>query len=80
MLKEGCPGSQEIRTPYPEEIRCFWCEATNEIWSDEPDTKCKSCGKTVARDMKTSCIEWCPAARECVGAEKYDRLMKALKG
>ncbi len=79
MIKEGCPGSKEIRNPYPTEIRCFWCDAPNEIWSDEAEMSCKSCGKTISRDMGFTCLQWCPAARECVGAEKYDRLMKAVK-
>ena len=26
--------------------------------------------------MKPTCLEWCPAAKECIGAEKYERLMK----
>ena len=80
MLKETCPGSSEIRTPYPEEIRCYFCGKANEIWSDEPDTQCAGCGKTISRDLKTSCIMWCPAAKECVGAEKYERLIKSMKG
>jgi DNA-directed RNA polymerase subunit RPC12/RpoP len=79
MFKEGCPGSSEIRTPYPEDIVCFWCDARNEIWSDEPEVTCKNCGKQIMRDMKSSCIEWCPAAKECIGVEKYERLMKAIK-
>lgn len=79
MAKNGCPGSAEIRSPYPEELRCVFCDRVNEIWSDEPETKCKGCGRTISRDMKESCIMWCPAAKECVGAEKYGRLIKALK-
>ncbi len=79
VFKESCPGSAEIRSPYPEEINCFWCETRNEIWSDEVEMDCKACGKKITREMKTSCIEWCPAARDCVGPEKYDRLMKARK-
>ena len=47
MFKEGCPGSAEIRTPSPEEIICFWCDARNEIWSDESEMKCKNCGKEI---------------------------------
>ncbi len=78
-LKEGCPGSKEIRTPYPEEIRCFWCGAVSEIWSDEVEIVCKGCKKTISRDMKPTCIEWCPAAKECVGEEKYERLMKGRR-
>jgi hypothetical protein len=29
--------------------------------------------------MRPTCIEWCPAARECIGSEKYERLMKRKK-
>lgn len=39
---------------------------------------CKGCGKQISRDMATTCIQWCPAAKECVGAEKYERLMRAF--
>lgn len=78
MLKESCPGSREIRSPYPEELVCVFCGGTAEIWSDEPDTACKSCGKTIDREMKPSCIQWCKFAKECVGAKKYERLIKAL--
>jgi len=76
MLRESCPGSREIRTPYPEEIRCFWCDTECEIWSDEVEIICSGCGKTISRDMKPTCLEWCPAARECVGDVKYERLMR----
>lgn len=79
MFKEGCPGSREIRNPFPEEIFCFYCHTLNEIWSDEVEIECKGCGKIISRDMKPTCLEWCPAAKECVGVEKYERLMKALK-
>jgi len=79
MFKESCPGSKEIRNPYPEEIVCFWCETSNEIWSDETETACKKCGKAISRDLGVTCLQWCPAARECVGTEKYERLMKTVK-
>jgi hypothetical protein len=78
MLKETCPGSREIRTPYPEELECIFCGHGNEVWSDEPDVVCGSCGRTVTRNLSDSCIMWCKAAKECVGADKYERLMKAL--
>jgi hypothetical protein len=79
MVRESCPGSSEIRSPYPEEIRCFWCDTVSEIWSDEVETVCKGCKRTISREMKPTCIEWCPAARECLGQEKYERLMKGRK-
>ena len=80
MFKEGCPGSAEIRTPKPEDIRCQNCGEKIEIWTDEPDTVCKKCGQVNARPLGVSCVEWCAFARECVGAEKYERLRKAKKG
>ena len=79
MFKEGCPGSIEIRSPKPEEIRCQKCGEKIEIWSDEPDTVCNKCGHVNARPIGDSCIEWCAYAKECVGAEKLERLKKALK-
>jgi hypothetical protein len=78
-MKESCPGSKEITNPYPEDLKCVFCGCLSEIWSDEPDTVCKGCGQTITRDMKPSCLQWCPAAKECVGAEKYERLIKKLK-
>lgn len=75
-MRESCPGSLEIRTPYPEDISCPFCYEKNEIWSDEPDMACKECGQIITRDMLPSCIEWCPSARECVGQQKYMRIMK----
>jgi hypothetical protein len=79
-LKESCPGSREIRSPYPEELKCVYCGQACEIWSDEVETLCKGCGKTLNRQMKPSCIEWCPAAKECIGLEKYERLTRARTG
>ena len=78
-MRESCPGSREITNPYPEDLVCVFCGQKNEIWSDEPDMACKKCGKNITRDMKPSCLQWCPAAKECVGAEKYERLMLKLK-
>ncbi len=80
MFKEGCPGSIEIRSPKPEDIRCQQCGEKIEIWSDEPDTACKKCGHLNARPIGTSCVEWCAFAKECVGAEKLEKLLKANKG
>lgn len=79
LFKEGCPGSAEIRSPKPEEIRCQKCGEKMEIWSDEPDSTCGKCGHVNARPLGSSCIEWCAFAKDCVGAEKYERLMTARK-
>ncbi len=79
MFKEGCPGSAEIRTPKPEDIRCQQCGEKIEIWSDEPETQCRKCGHMNSRPIGTSCIEWCAYAKECVGAEKLEKLLKSSK-
>jgi len=78
-LKQSCPGSREIREPFPQEILCPHCGAQVEIWSDEVETECHSCHKIVRREMSPTCIQWCPAARECVGDRKYEELIRALK-
>ncbi|MBF0345796.1 MAG: hypothetical protein HQL06_16405 [Nitrospirae bacterium] len=78
-MKESCPGSQEIRNPFPENLTCVYCGQHNEIWSDETEMNCGGCGKLISREMKVTCLNWCPAAKECVGIEKYERLMSAKK-
>ncbi len=78
-MKEGCPGSKEIKSPFPEEIVCVFCGGKVEIWSDETEAVCGGCGKVVTREMKPTCLEWCPAAKECVGEEKYNLLMKGIR-
>ena len=78
-MRESCPGSREIRTPYPEELVCPFCRVANEIWSDEPDMLCKGCGRSITRDMAQSCLQWCPSARECVGRDKFERIMAKMR-
>jgi hypothetical protein len=77
-LKQLCPGSREIRSPYPEEIICIFCGSAVEIWSDEVETECPGCHRMVNREMKPTCIQWCPAAKECIGAKKFEEIMKHL--
>ncbi len=79
MFKEGCPGSAEIRSPKPEDIRCQNCGEKIEIWSDESESECKKCGHLNSRPIGTSCIEWCAYAKECIGSEKLEKLLKAAK-
>ena len=73
-----CPGSKRIKTPFPEEIRCY-CGETVEIWSDEASTLCKNCNKQVTREMLSTCLDWCAMAKECVGEQKYRKYLQAKK-
>lgn len=70
-----CPGSSNIRTPFPSYKKCSSCDGEVEIWSNELKTQCPNCGATVFRENIPSCIEWCQVAKECIGEEKYNQLM-----
>lgn len=69
-----CPGSGAIKNPIPEYIECPWCKEEVEIWSDEVKTVCPSCKGVVFKDRMPSCVDWCKHAKECIGAEAYNRL------
>lgn len=75
-LRRSCPGSTEIKQPKPEYIPCPNCGEEVEIWSDELKVTCPGCKKEVSRERKSSCIEWCKYAKECVGEEKFQDWMK----
>jgi len=77
-LFRGCPGVTRIKELRPEYIDCPFCGTEVEIWSDEPLAKCPECGRQVTRSRGASCIDWCAHARECVGHERYERLMAML--
>ncbi|GAB4505956.1 MAG: hypothetical protein Kow00123_00940 [Anaerolineales bacterium] len=36
--------------------------------------RCRACGTVTTRDLPPSCVEWCPAALECVGPELYAKV------
>lgn len=78
-MKDKCPGSKEITSPTPEDIKCPRCGGVSEIWSDEPEIHCNFCGIELSRDMKTNCLKWCPAAKECVGSDKYEGIIRRMK-
>jgi len=74
-----CPGSDLIKNPRAEEIVCPGCGESVEIWSDEAEAACPGCGTLVFREMPSACWEWCGSARECVGPDRYDRLIRGRK-
>jgi hypothetical protein len=75
---EGCPGSQKFKHPQPEDIKCPFCGEACEIWTDEFQTSCPGCKRAFSRDGQ-SCLDWCKAARECVGEEIYRKYMESKK-
>jgi hypothetical protein len=66
-----CPGSKDIKEPFPETIKCL-CGKDIEIWSDEVEVVCAYCHGKVTRCLAPSCLDWCKMAKECVGVEKYN--------
>jgi hypothetical protein len=75
LSMDSCPGSRLIRQPIPEDIPCIHCGTEVEIWSFEAMTRCPKCGGVVTRTRGAICIDWCAAAKECVGEETYNRIM-----
>jgi hypothetical protein len=70
-----CPGAEKIRASFPDEISCA-CGLKVEMWPDDTAVHCPGCGRSVRREAPPACIEWCTAARECVGDELYTRYMR----
>jgi len=69
-----CPG-QDSRNLRVELHKCPNCGAEVEIFSDELKVRCHKCGSNVYREKTPSCIEWCAAARECLGEERWREVM-----
>ncbi|PIV55608.1 phosphohydrolase [Candidatus Desantisbacteria bacterium CG_4_10_14_0_8_um_filter_48_22] len=68
-----CPG-QDTRNLKAALYKCPNCGYDAEIFSDELKVRCRKCGKYVYREKAPSCIDWCPAAKECIGIEKWKEL------
>jgi hypothetical protein len=74
-VMEKCPG-QDSRNLKAELIKCEVCGCQIEIFSDEVKVKCPQCKNLVCKQRLPSCVNWCKAARECIGEERW----KQLKG
>ncbi len=68
-----CPG-QDTRNLRVELHKCPNCGYEVEIFSDEARVKCYRCGEVVYREKTPTCIEWCSAARQCLGEERWQQL------
>ncbi len=75
MLFEECQGKQGVTV---QEKSCPHCGNPVEIFSTDISAECDNCGFIIYNDA-LSCIQWCDSARECVGDEMYERLLKALE-
>lgn len=68
-----CPG-QDLRNLRISLHKCPGCGAEVEIFSDEMRVKCQKCGQYVYKEKTPSCIDWCAAARQCLGEERWKEL------
>ena len=73
-MKGTCPG-QDFRNLRVELYRCPKCCNEVEIFSNETRVRCPKCKQWVYREKLPSCIEWCASARQCLGEERWKRLM-----
>jgi endogenous inhibitor of DNA gyrase (YacG/DUF329 family) len=78
-VRKFCPGSAAFTEVTPDVLPCPWCEADVEIWSDEVEVNCPGCGRPVSRQRILGCIDHCKMARECIGPERYQRLVERMK-
>ena len=45
-----------------------------EIFSDEIKANCPKCKNLIYRGRLPSCLDWCKAARDCIGEERWIKL------
>ena len=75
MILEGCQGKKDITI---EEKICPRCGNVIEIFSVDTEVACENCGFVVYNDA-LNCVQWCQYAKECVGEERYEQLMKVAE-
>ena len=74
-MSEKCPGSSFLRTPTLEIKTCPECGGEVEIFSTDPNVLCGKCNFTIYNNIE-SCIQWCQYAKDCVGENVYNKLIK----
>ena len=65
-----CPG-QDSRKAQAESITCIKCGYVAEIFSDEIKVKCPNCRNLICKERLPSCVDWCKAAKDCIGEGNY---------
>ena len=73
MILGGCQGKP--KTPTIQEKICPQCGSVIELFSIDTQMACEKCG-FIAYNDTLSCVQWCQYAKQCVGEEMYDHLMK----
>jgi predicted amidophosphoribosyltransferase len=69
---DRCPGRErDLRVKF---IKCSGCGYLIEFFSDELKRRCPQCKSEVRQDKLPCCIDWCRAARECLGESFWKEL------
>lgn len=76
MIFEGCQSkSKELSL---EEKVCPQCGNVVEVFSVDTEVVCDKCGFVIYNDA-LSCVQWCKYAKQCVGPEMYERMMRVVE-
>ena len=78
VMLDQCPGAEKLRRPSIIIKTCPECGEEIELFTTDAKMDCPGCGFTVYNDAM-SCVQWCKYARECVGDEIYEEMMKRLE-
>ena len=76
MIFSGCQSKSKELSIIDE--TCPQCGAEIELFSVDTEAVCERCGYKVYNDT-LSCVQWCKYARQCVGDEMYERMMKVAE-
>ena len=76
MIFSGCQSAS--RTPTIILKKCPQCGSEIELFSVDTEMACEKCGFVVYNDT-LSCVQWCKYARQCVGDEMYEHMMKVAE-
>ena len=75
MIMEGCQGKKGVEIY---DKVCPQCGHEIEIFSVDTEAVCENCGFKIYNDT-LNCVQWCQYAKECVGEEMYEHLMKVAE-
>ena len=76
MIMHGCQARP--KTPTIHEKICPNCGSVIELFSIDTQMACEKCG-FIAYNDTLSCVQWCEYARQCVGDEMYEQMMKVAQ-
>ena len=76
-MQSKCPG-QNSRNLTVSIHKCPQCGKAVEMFSDEMKVKCPQCKTAVEKKSIPTCIQWCKEAKQCIGPERWKKVMQAL--